>query len=71
MWDTTGWCLATWLKITGILAGLVVVVGLVWGWQSTAFALAVITAIVIDLLVIRGLAREWSWEARGSWWWFR
>jgi len=68
---TTGWCLATWLKVTALLAVLTVVAGFVWGFDSGQFIVAVLAAIVLDLCAIRGLLREWAFEARGSWWWFR
>lgn len=70
MLSTTGWCLATWLKATALLGTAVLIIGLIWGFASGTFTTAVIIAAVLDLLTIRGLAREWLWEARGSWWWF-
>ncbi len=71
MFSTTGWCLATWLKVTALLGAGVLTVGLICGFDSGQFMTAVVIAVVLDLLAIRGLAREWMWEARGSWWWFR
>ena len=70
MWTTTGHCLATWLKVTLVLGVLVLVAGIVWGFGTGPFVIAVIAAVVLDLLAIRGLVREWAFEARGSWWWF-
>jgi hypothetical protein len=70
MWATTGHCIATWLKVTVVLGVLVLIAGFVWGFGSSAFTLAVLAAILIDLIAVRGLAREWSFNARGSWWWF-
>lgn len=70
MLATTGRCLVTWLKVTAVLAALVALVGLIWGWGSDPFVLAVVLAAVLELLAIRGLLREWSFEASGSWWWF-
>jgi hypothetical protein len=69
MLSTTGWCLATWLKATAVLAVLVGLVGLLWGFSSGQFTFAVVAAVVLDLLAIRGLIREWAFEARGAWWW--
>ena len=70
MWATTGHCLATWLKVTLVLGVLVLIAGMVWGFGSGAFVLAVVAAIVIELIAIRGLARAWTFDARGTWWWF-
>ena len=70
MFVTTGRCLATWLKVTAVLAALVTLVGIIWGWGSDPFILAVVAAAVLELLAIRGLLRDWSFEASGSWWWF-
>lgn len=70
MWSTTAWVLRTWLKMTLALAALVAVAALVWGVGSRPFVLAVVAAVLLDLLTIRGLIREWAFDARGSWWWF-
>lgn len=70
MWETTGRCLLTWLKITIVLGVLVAGTGWVWGWHSSPLALAVIAAILVELLTIRGLLRWWAFEASGNWWWF-
>lgn len=70
MWSTTGRCIGTWLKVTLVLGLLVLVAGLVWGWRSGPFALAVLGAVLVELLAIRGLIREWAFDARGTWWWF-
>jgi hypothetical protein len=67
---TTGWCLRTWLKVTVLLAVAVLLVGVFCGFDSTQFYIGLIAAAVLDLLTIRGLVREWLFEARGSWWWF-
>lgn len=70
MWAVTGWALRTWLKLTVALA---VAVGVAWlalggtGW----FALVCVGAVVAQVHTVRGLAREWSHEARSSWWWSR
>jgi hypothetical protein len=71
MLSTTGWCLATWLKITALLGAGVLVVGLFWGFDGGLFVVAVVVAVVLDLLAIRGLTREWLFEARYTWWWLR
>lgn len=66
---TTGWCLRTWLKTTVLLGLAVLMIGLFSGFDSTTFHIALIAAAALDLLAIRLLAREWMFEARGSWWW--
>ena len=67
MWAVTGWAVATWLKITVLLA---LGVGAAWLWCSPGwFAVAVIVAVLGELWAIRQLVREWAWEARSSWWW--
>ncbi|MCA1707673.1 MAG: hypothetical protein LC808_32135 [Actinobacteria bacterium] len=69
MWEQTGRLVWIWLRITfGLLAGLGVV-WLVYGWHSAAFAVAALLAALIEVWAVRGLAREWSWLARGCWWW--
>lgn len=69
MWEETGRLALIWLRITvALLVGLGVVL-LVCGWHSGWFALAAIAAALIQAWAVRGLAREWSWLARGSWWW--
>lgn len=69
MLATTGRCLAIWLKITLALAILLAVAGIVWGFSTGQFTLAVFAAIVVELVAIRGLVREWMFDARGTWWW--
>ncbi len=32
MWAVTGWALATWLRVTAVLAAVVGVAVLVWAW---------------------------------------
>lgn len=71
MWEVTGYCLITWLRITTILAILVGIAALVWGLGSVPFWLILATAVGLDWLAIRGLAREWSYHACGRWWWPR
>ncbi|MGH3910843.1 MAG: hypothetical protein ACRDRM_08415 [Pseudonocardiaceae bacterium] len=62
---------ATWLRITLALAALPAVVMTVYGAHSTAFTVAVLVAVALELLTLRALCREWAWQARGSWWRFR
>jgi len=69
MWDETGRLLLIWLRITlALLVGLGVVL-LVYGWHTTPFAVAALVAVLVEVWAVRGLAREWTWLARGSWWW--
>ncbi|MGH3916293.1 MAG: hypothetical protein ACRDTC_23225 [Pseudonocardiaceae bacterium] len=71
MIEETGRLLWIWLRITlALLVGCGIVVG-VYGWNSTPVKIAVVAAVVLELAVIRGLAREWSWQASGTWWWSR
>lgn len=70
MLSTTGWCVRTWLKVTVLLGITVLLVGVFSGFDSTPFHTGLISAAVLDLLTIRGLIREWVFEARGTWWWF-
>jgi hypothetical protein len=69
MWAVTGWALATWLKLTAVLAGVVLVVWLVHGAGSGWFWAAVLGGVALELWAIRQLGREWAYEARSSWWW--
>lgn len=71
MISTTGWVLRTWIRTTLLVA---LVVGGVWLWfgsDSGWFWTAVIGAALVEWWLVRQLAREWSWQARGSWWWAR
>ena len=70
MWEVTGWALATWAKVTVVLSLAVAVAWLVWG-TSGAFWLAALGAGLLELYAIRQLCREWTYEARSSWWWSR
>lgn len=70
MWSTTGWVVRTWLKVTLLLGVLLGVAALVWGVGTKQFVVAVIVAVVVELVAIRGLCREWAFDARGRWWWF-
>ena len=70
MWAVTGWAVATWLKVTVVLALAVLLAWLLLapGW----FVLALGLAVLADLYAARQLAREWADEARLScWWWAR
>lgn len=69
MFSVTGRLLLVWLRVTLMVGLAVLVVGWVWGFDSGPFVVAVLAAVVVELLTIRGLAREWTFEARGHWWW--
>jgi hypothetical protein len=69
MFSVTGRLLLAWLRVTLLLGLAVLVVGGVWGFDSGAFVLAVLGAVGVELLAIRGFVREWTFEARGFWWW--
>lgn len=69
MGTTTAWALRTWAKLTLLL---VVIVGGTWLYLGTGsgwFWIVTGAALVAEWYVIRQLAREWSWEARSTWWW--
>ncbi|MFP5022527.1 hypothetical protein [Pseudonocardia phyllosphaerae] len=69
MGTTTLWALRTWFKLS-LLLGLLV--GVVWVWFGTGsgwFWTAIAAACVTEYYVVRQLGREWSWEARATWWW--
>ncbi|MGH3795633.1 MAG: hypothetical protein ACRDSP_12155 [Pseudonocardiaceae bacterium] len=59
-----------WLRITLALAAVLAVVMTVYGTHSTQFVVAIVVAVVLELLAVRALCREWAWQARGSWWRF-
>ncbi len=69
MWAVTGWALATWLRVTAVLAALVGVALLAWGLHSTQFLLAAVGAGLLEGYTVRQLCREWAYEACSSWWW--
>jgi hypothetical protein len=69
MLRTTGQLIGTWLRITFFLGLAVLMVGWIWGFGSGPFAVAVVVAVVVEVLALRGLTREWVFEARGRWWW--
>jgi hypothetical protein len=70
MWQQTERLTAIWLRITLALAAGVAVVMIVYGLGSVEFKLATVAAVVVDLLIVRRLCREWAWQARGLWWRF-
>ncbi|MGH3829474.1 MAG: hypothetical protein ACRDRS_03325 [Pseudonocardiaceae bacterium] len=69
MFSETGRLASLWLRITLALAVPLGVIGLVCGWRSTPFTIAAVLAVLLEIWAIRALAREWSWLARGAWWW--
>jgi hypothetical protein len=71
MWAVTGWVIATWLRVTLILAAAVGVGWLALGTHSGAFWLLCIAAVAGELYLSRQLLREWNDEAGLRWWWTR
>jgi hypothetical protein len=65
----TGRMFGTWLRVTLLLGLAVLVAGWIWGFGTGPFVIAVVGAVAVELLALRGLAREWVFEARGHWWW--
>ena len=66
----TAWALATWAKVTLVLALGVLLAWLTlptdWFWFLTALA------VLAQCYTLRQLAREWADEARlRCWWWNR
>lgn len=70
MWQQTERLVTIWFRVTLALAAVVVVVVAVYGVDSVEFRRAAVVAVVLELLAVRGLCREWSWQARGAWWRF-
>lgn len=70
MWQQTERLAAIWFRVTLALAAGVAVVMTVYGTGSVEFKLAVVAAVVVDLLTVRAVCREWAWQARGVWWRF-
>ncbi|MFN2497175.1 MAG: hypothetical protein ABR608_14945 [Pseudonocardiaceae bacterium] len=70
MWQQTERLAVVWLRITLALVTGVAVVMTVYGLGSVQFKLAAVAAVLLDLLTIRALFREWAWQARGAWWRF-
>lgn len=69
MWAVTAWALVMWARLTAALA---VVVGVLWltvGINDRWFWAAAVGAAFLELYAVRQLAREWTSEARSSWWW--
>ena len=69
MGTTTLWVLRTWAKLTVLLALIVGGTWLYLGNGSGWFWVITGGALLTEYYVIRQLAREWSWEARATWWW--
>jgi hypothetical protein len=67
MWAVTGWAVATWLRVTLLLA-----LGVAAGWWLLSpgwFVACCIGAALAEVWTLRQLAREWAYEAHTSWWW--
>ncbi|HEX2300005.1 MAG TPA: hypothetical protein VHH34_16090 [Pseudonocardiaceae bacterium] len=60
----------TWARITLALIAGVVMVMTVYGLHSVETKLAALVAVVLDVLAVRALCREWAWHNRGAWWRF-
>ncbi len=71
MWAVTGWALSTWAKLTALLAAGVGVAWLLLGAHSGWFWTVLLAAAGLEVYAIRQLGREWTYEARSSWWWSR
>lgn len=71
MIEETGRLVWTWCRITLALSVVCGIVLAVYGWDSTPFKITTVLAVVVDLAAIRALAREWSYQASGYWWWSR
>lgn len=71
MLEATSRCLAIWLKVTIVLAVTVAGFAIFAGVHTGQFKVAVVVAVILELLAIRGLAREWAFDAKGNWWWPR
>ena len=67
MGTVTAWALATWAKITFVLAVAVLIAWLTLspGW----FLLATGLAVLAEVYTVRQLAGEWADEARLRCWW--
>ena len=63
----TGRLAATWLRITLALTAVLAVVATGYGAHSAQFTVAVLVAVVLELLTLRALCREWAWQGRGAW----
>ena len=69
MGTTTMWALRTWAKLTVLLT---LIIGGAWLYLGTAsgwFWVLTAAVVVAEYYLVRQLAREWSWEARATWWW--
>ena len=63
--------IATWLRVTLLLAAVVAASWLALGTHSGGFWLICIAAIAGELFLSRQLLREWNDEAGLRWWWTR
>ena len=70
MWAVTGWVIATWLRVTLVLAAAVTVCWLTLGTQSNAFWGVCAVAVLAEGYLSRQLLREWAHEARITCWWW-
>ena len=70
MWAATGWVIATWLRVTLILAAAVGVCWLALGAHSGAFWVGCAAAVLAEGYLSRQLVREWCDEARFTCWWW-
>ncbi|WFG42403.1 hypothetical protein [Pseudonocardia alni] len=68
MGTTTAWVLRTWARFTLLFALIVGGTWLYLGTTSGWFWIVLAGAVVAEWYVVRQLAREWSWEARATWW---
>lgn len=69
MGTTTLWALRTWAKLSLLLA---LIVGGTWAYLGSGsgwFWVVTAGAVTAEWYIVRQLAREWSWEARSTWWW--
>ena len=69
MGTTTMWALRTWAKLTVLLVLIVAGSWLHFGTHSGWFWIVTGLSVLAEYYVVRQLAREWSWEARSTWWW--
>ncbi|MGH3628602.1 MAG: hypothetical protein ACRDRL_14355 [Sciscionella sp.] len=70
MWQQSKRLTQVWMHITMALVAGVAVVATVYGLDSIQVKLAAVAAVVLDLIAVRALYREWTWQARGAWWRF-
>ena len=70
MWPQTTRLAGTWTRVTLALGAGLVVVMAVYGLDSVQVKVAAVAAVVLELVTVRSLCREWAWQARGAWWRF-